>query len=359
MEKFAFILHPINYQDLTRKYSWANYLPPSLVLEYVKRKKPFIASHITGIKSIHTEEEIEGFFIACPLTTQQMIDLPLPFVYDKIIESGKLAQEAGAKIVGLGAFTSVAGDGGLTIKLHLDIDVTTGNSYTVASAIEGTYEALKLMDVEVNEATLAVVGATGSIGKAVALLMAPSFKKTYLVGRNADKTNSLINYFQDKNLEINCTTSIIEGVKEADAIITVSSAVEEVIHPEMLKPGSVVCDVARPRDVSPKVAKVRNDVLVIEGGVIQVPGNPSFNFNFGFPPGLAYACMSETMILTLEKRYDSFSLGKDLDIEKVKEISELAQKHGFKLAGFRCFEKVLTSSDIYKIKENALKNRRR
>ncbi len=189
--------------------------------------------------------------------------------------------------------------------------------------------------------------------------MAPSFKKTYLVGRNADKTKALISSFQDRNLDITYTTSIVEGVKEADAIITVSSAVEEVIHPEMLKPGSVVCDVARPRDVSPKVAKARNDVLVIEGGVVQVPGNPSFNFNFGFPPGLAYACMSETMILTLEKRYDSFSIGKDLDIEKVKEISGFANKHGFKLAGFRCFEKVLNSSDIYKIKENAIKNRRR
>ncbi|MBT9129828.1 MAG: Aminotransferase PigE [candidate division WS2 bacterium] len=359
MEKFAFILHPISYQDLTRKYSWANYLPSSLVLEYVKRKKPFIVSHIKGIKSTFTGEEIEGFFIACPLITQQMVDLPLPYVYNKIIESGRLAQEAGAKIVGLGAFTSVVGDGGITIKKHLDIDITTGNSYTVASAIEGTYEALKLLEVEAEGATLAVVGATGSIGKAVALLMAPSFKKTYLVGRNADKTKALISSFQDRNLDITYTTSIVEGVKEADAIITVSSAVEEVIHPEMLKPGSVVCDVARPRDVSPKVAKARNDVLVIEGGVVQVPGNPSFNFNFGFPPGLAYACMSETMILTLEKRYDSFSIGKDLDIEKVKEISGFANKHGFKLAGFRCFEKVLNSSDIYKIKENAIKNRRR
>ncbi|MBT9164262.1 MAG: Aminotransferase PigE [candidate division WS2 bacterium] len=359
MEKFAFILHPINYQDLTEKYSWAKYLPSSMVLEYIKRKKPFIASHIKGIKSAFSGEEIEGFFIACPLLTQQMMNLPLPFVYDKIIESGKLAQEAGAKIVGLGAFTSVVGDGGITIKKHLNIDVTTGNSYTVSSAIEGTYEALKLLEVEAKEATLAVVGATGSIGKATALLMAPSFKKTYLVGRNTDKTNSLKSYFQDKNLEIISTTSIMEGVKEADAIITVSSAVGEVIHPEMLKPGSVVCDVARPRDVSPKVAKVRNDVLVIEGGVIEVPGNPSFNFNFGFPPGLAYACMSETMILTLEKRYDSFSLGKDLDTDKVIEINGLAQKHGFKLAGFRCFEKVLSSRDIYKIKENALKNKRR
>ena len=36
-----------------------------------------------------------------------MVELPEEFVMDRIIESGKVAQELGAKIVGLGAFTSI------------------------------------------------------------------------------------------------------------------------------------------------------------------------------------------------------------------------------------------------------------
>ena len=51
--------------------------------------------------------------------------------------------------------------------------------------------------------------------------------------------------------------------------------------------------------------------------------------------------MAETMILALEKRYESFSLGRTLDIEKVDLISKLATKHGFGLAGFRNFERAL------------------
>jgi fatty aldehyde-generating acyl-ACP reductase len=41
----------------------------------------------------------------------------------------------------LGAFTAVVGDAGITIAKNLNIPVTTGNSYTVATAIEGTKKA--------------------------------------------------------------------------------------------------------------------------------------------------------------------------------------------------------------------------
>lgn len=48
-------------------------------------------------------------------------------------------------MVGLGAFTSIVGDAGITVAKNLDIAVTSGNSYTVATALEGTREAVRLM----------------------------------------------------------------------------------------------------------------------------------------------------------------------------------------------------------------------
>jgi predicted amino acid dehydrogenase len=136
-------------------------------------------------------------------------------------------------------------------------------------------------------------------------------------------------------------------------VITVTSAVDSVIEPSYLKPGAVVCDVARPRDVSRQVARMRPDVLVIEGGVVEVPGEVEFNFDFGFPPKTAYACMAETMILAMENRAESFSLGRDLTVEQVREISALGRKHGFKLAGWRSFERALTLADLEKVRSAA------
>ncbi|MDH7603199.1 MAG: shikimate dehydrogenase, partial [Armatimonadota bacterium] len=152
---------------------------------------------------------------------------------------------------------------------------------------------------------------------------------------------------------VEITTDVAAGIRDADIVITVSSAVEAIIEPQYIKRGAVVCDIARPRDVSARVVEERDDVLVIEGGVVEVPGDVNFNFDFGFPPKTAYACMSETMILALEGRYECFTLGKNVSIEQVEEISRLAAKHGFKLAGFRSFEKPVTEEQIARARKNA------
>ena len=83
-------------------------------------------------------------------------------------------------IIGLGAFTAVVGDGGKTLDERTPIGVTTGNSYTVATAIEGAMKAAGALEIEAGSATLAVVGATGSIGKTCARVMAPKFARTLL-----------------------------------------------------------------------------------------------------------------------------------------------------------------------------------
>ena len=66
--------------------------------------------------------------------------------------------------------------------------------------------------------------------------------------------------------------------------------------------------------------------------VSDVPGEVDFHFDFGLAPGRAYACMAETMVLALEERCESYSLGKQMQPERVHEIARLARKHGFKLS---------------------------
>jgi fatty aldehyde-generating acyl-ACP reductase len=134
----------------------------------------------------------------------------------------------------------------------------------------------------------------------------------------------------------------------------VTSAIETIIEPHHLKPGAVILDVARPRDVSRQVVEKRKDVLVIEGGMVEVPGPVDFGFDFGFPPRMAYACMAEVMILALEGRCESYTLGRDITVEQVEEITSLAAKHGFRLGGFRSFERAVTREEVELVKENAL-----
>ena len=340
MTRFAFIIHPLSAKDVARKYPLAKFLPESAIEAFLRVKKPLKLSDITGIRSA-SGATTEGIFVACPMTPKQMLSLPLEKVYDKIVETVEVAAADGAKIIGLGAFTAVVGDGGITIAKRSPIAVTSGNSYTVATAIEGTLEACRRVGVDIPNATLAIVGATGSIGRTCAIILGRQFGKTIVIGRDLERTQKVA-----EEVPGSVASTSIDLIREADAIVTVTSADSEVIMPDHLKPGAVVCDVARPRDVSVRVSRERPDVLVIEGGVVKVPGDVNFNFRFGFPEGTAYACMSETMMLALEDRAESYTLGKDVSVEQVEEMMALAKKHGFKLDEFRSFERVVDQASI-------------
>jgi fatty aldehyde-generating acyl-ACP reductase len=351
---FGFVLHPMDARrDAARRYPIAKYLPGAIVEQLLARKGSIFVSDITGVRS-DTGATTEGCFVGCPLTPRMMKRMPLEECYKRIVATVEMAAEHGAKVVGLGAFTAVIGDGGITVAERSSVAVTTGNSYTVATAIEGALEAARVMAIRPCEAKLAVVGATGSIGKTCAQIMVPQFAETVLIGRDRARTEAVIESFHfGPDIRIAATTDVAEGLRDADVIITVTSAAEAIIHPHHLKTGAVVCDVARPRDVSRRVADKRNDVLVVEGGVVSVPGDVEFGFDFGFPPRTAYACMCETMILALEERAESFTVGKDVSVEQVREMSALAQKHGFRLAGFRSFERAISNAEIERIARNA------
>lgn len=356
MDSFAFIIHPIHpKRDVGRKYPLLGKLLTEQQINFFSTFfPPVYISEIEGITSQATGKQIRGWFLACPLTPARMVELPEKTVYRKIIETGHLAQQLGAKTLGLGAFTSVIGDAGITIARELDIPVTTGDSYTVAIAIEAIQKAAQRLDLSLSNVCAAVVGATGAIGQVCAYKLANKVSELILIGRRTSALEVLREQIQSvtglSNIHI---STEVNDIKKAQLILTVTSAIDTIIHPEHLQSGSIICDVARPRDVSARVAAVRDDVLVIDGGMVDIPGPVNFHFDFGFPPGKAYACMAETMALTLEGRFEDYTLGKDLRLEQVNEIEAIADKHGFRLSGFRSFEKAVTDEQIERVYRHA------
>lgn len=354
LDSFAFIIHPIDPQrDVGRKYPALGKLPVWLIDFLSLFFPPVYISEIEGVRSEENGRCLHGWFIACPLTPRRMMSLPPAIVYKKIIQTGRLAEKLGARILGLGAFTSVVGDGGITVAKALNIPVTTGDSLTIAMAVSAIRQAADMMGIPPNSATVAIVGATGAIGSVCAQLLAPETQEVILIGRQPEKLAAVAELTRQAGGQKIQTTDQISALTQAHLVITVTSAVEAVIEPQHLRRGAIVCDVARPRDVSRQVAAQRPDVLVIEGGMVKVPGQVNFNFDFGFPPQMAYACMAETMALALEGRYESYTLGKEIKLSQVATIDKIAIKHGFELGGFRSFERAITESEITQIKAHA------
>jgi fatty aldehyde-generating acyl-ACP reductase len=355
VDAFAFIIHPIDpKRDVSRKFPMlGKYLTEGQINYFSTFFPPIYISEIEGIKSISTGKQVKGWFVACPYTPKRMLELPVKTVYKKLVQTGHLAEKLGAQILGLGAFTSVVGDAGLTVARELDIPVTTGDSYTVFIAVESIRRAADMMGIPLSGATAAIVGATGSIGRVCAELLANDVGELYLIGRRSDALEDLRARLQPEARAQIKTSTNMDDLQHAQLILTVTSALHDVIHPENLHPGSVICDVARPRDVSAMVAAVREDILVIDGGMVEVPGPVDFHFNFGFPAGKSYACMAETIALTLEGRFEDYTVGKHLTRSRVEEITAIATKHGFRLGGFRSFEREVTEEQIDKVRQNA------
>jgi predicted amino acid dehydrogenase len=213
-----------------------------------------------------------------------------------------------------------------------------------------------MMEIPLPEATAAVVGATGAIGRVCAELLAGLTAEVCLIGRDEHRLEEVREGIsgQGGRARLSASTSL-DPLRRSQLVVTVTSALDAIIQPDLIGPGTIICDVARPRDVSQQVAARRKDILVIDGGVVKIPGRVNFNFNFGFPAGLGYACMAETMALALEGRFESYTLGKNLSRSRVEEIGEIAHRHGFRLSGFRSFDRPISNEQIEEVYEAAKK----
>lgn len=353
MKRFGFIFHPLDLPlyadgfsepDLKRKR-------PSLVEGVMKWLPPFKRAAITGIKSL-TGEEIEGDMILVSLLPEQILTLDSNFVLNKVIEAGRVAEKLGDRIVGLGAYASQVGRKGVLIARSLKIPVTTGSSYTVTVAIEATLQAAALVGINLPRAKVTVIGATGAIGSVCAKLLVRQGACLTIVARNYGRLVALkkeiTNTMPQAPVEIK--TNIYEAIKDADIILTSTSTPMDLVDGRILKPGTVICDISRPKNVPESLLEDRQDILVIEGGIVKPPGEVDFHFSFGLPPGLAYACIAETMLLTLEGRYENYSIGGNISVEKAEEMGQLAKKHGFQLAELMSFNRKITPEQIERIK---------
>ena len=71
--KFAFIFHPIDLEDITKRIKPFRLLPGAMAEGIIRHLPVFKAAEITGVRS--PSAETEGWFIACPLTSRQMLGL--------------------------------------------------------------------------------------------------------------------------------------------------------------------------------------------------------------------------------------------------------------------------------------------
>jgi predicted amino acid dehydrogenase len=367
--RFAFIIHPLSSKDLL-KIPGVNKLKKSTTLANKMEKAAtyipgFHYGQIKGIKSEYDGTLAIGDIYAVPETPKMMMSKSKRKMYNKLIDICKKADLRGNKLIGLGAYTKVFGDAGVTVNRHSPIPVTTGNSLSAASTLwAASYAVDKLGFIKKNDGkyngTVMVVGATGSIGKVNSKILCQSWDKVIIVAPKIYKLIELADEMKEinPNCEIVYATSPNDYLNESDLIITTTSAQgKKILDIELVKPGCVICDVSRPFDISEDDARKRPDVLVIASGEVELPGEIDFKIDIGLSGNTVYACLAETALLAMEGLYESFSMSRDISYQKVFKIDELARKHGIRLSQIMGHQMEITDDEMELCRQHALKKR--
>jgi predicted amino acid dehydrogenase len=365
--RFAFVIHPLSqeYFGQVEPLATVSKVAPSVVMDSVEKMMayapPFVYSHISGVSS-PTGAEAEGWLITVGGTPKELLAHSPEFTYRRLLAAAEMAKKLGAQIMGLGAFTKVVGDAGVTVAKRAPLPITTGNSYSASGALWAAHDALnKLGIADVDEqgrlrGTSMVVGATGAIGSVCARLLAMASDQVVLVSPETGKLLALKADIERESLraKVHVAATPDEHLPDMDLIVTATSgAGKRILDIMQVKPGAVITDVARPLDLSAEDVAKRPDVLVVESGEIELPGEVQMK-NIGLPRGVAYACLAETIVLALEGRFENFTVGRNIEWEKVKEIYQLGLKHGMKLATISGVNGVYTDEMIAEIRRKAL-----
>ncbi len=361
IRRFAFVIHPLSQEYIRKGFSVPKATPKFVmnrVESFAAYMPPMIYCKMENIVS-PTGAEAEGWLITVGGTPKEMLARSPEFTYRRLLAAARMAEKLGAQLMGLGAFTKVVGDAGVTVARRARIPITTGNSYSASGALWAAADAMRRMglvqlrpsDKRVMAKTM-VIGATGSIGSVSARLLAMAFDEVVIAGRNMNKLEWLkASILEDTpDAKVVCSTNYDELLGDMDMIVTsTSGAGKKILDITKVKPGCVITDVARPLDLPPEEVAKRPDVLVIESGEIELPTPVKGLRYIGLPPNVIYACLAETIVLALEGRFEVFTIGRDTEWEKVKEIYKLGLRHGMKLAAISGTHGVHTDEDIAKV----------
>ena len=358
---FALLGHPANLDHLADLLaeSSAGFVAPSRVADRagLSRALEETPAHATGDEltiDLPDGGRLSGRLIVCTFLPET-VDSPkgLLAAHQKTREGVALARDLGAKIVGLGGFTSiVGGTQGEATAREMGIAVTSGNTLTAGLALGQLADLLGRLDLTLGDRTVAVLGASGDIGRACSLALAPEAGRLLLFARNRAKLDAL-----RSELPAGADVRVVSEVgqaAEASIVIAAAGSAQPLLDEAGLRPGTIVCDIGYPRNVSPAPSP-RSDTLVFSGGLAEMPFSLGLARYTRLPaPNLLHGCFAETIALAMSGRYESFSIGQGRITEaKVRAILALAIGHGFRPAPPYRQNQLMTEADLARFRQSA------
>jgi predicted amino acid dehydrogenase len=217
--------------------------------------------------------------------------------------------------------------------------ITTGNTYALRLALQAIQRTEQELDRPQEDSILAVVGATGNIGRAAAEMLAPLYRETLLVGRNSPSARRRLEALSGCLPRTRVATEL-GCARQADVVLVAMNAVDRPLQPAHFKLHAIVCDVSVPAALAASTRALRPDLRLMHGGIAGLPGGEDLQIvGFPLPAGQVYGCMAEAMLLGFEGVRDSRFTG-SIRSDQLRVLEAMAQRHGFELADRKSFQTV-------------------
>jgi len=339
---YAFLMHPGSSDDLALSDPALSSLSASERAALCHRLSALPAGCVLRAPTVVSAcgDEADGYLIALPMLPSQMLRAGRKRMRHEIQRAVDLAAQLGARVVGLGGFTTPYSRRGLDV-IGRGPAITTGNSLTALMAVEALCRQAQHAALDFARLRVGIVGARGSVGAlCTRLLLLRRPAALVLVGNPQSSPQPLFDLATELQAQAPSASVHIAVERSLDAlrscqlIVTASGAGQPIVDDHHIAPGSIVCDVARPFDVSQAV-RLRRDVTVFDGGLVALP-DPSLRFGpgniVGVPDGIQLACLSETILLALGDEPRDIGVGDSIPLGDAQHVAALARTHGFRLA---------------------------
>jgi predicted amino acid dehydrogenase len=260
---------------------------------------------------------------------------------DMTIEACELAQSWGADMIGLGLLLGKIGRRGVDVSRRINVPVTNGDSYLIYNSVQVLETILNNLNLDLSKEVVAIFGFPSLISQLLAEYFISVGVRITLITKSTPFINRVLKKITRQGNSVpELVPSISEASKESRFFFTAGSENQLALAHDFVAP-AIVIDVSFPKNV-PKPA---DHVFAIDSGIVNVP--KAFLNMSGYYPDKALTCLSELMMLSLEGHCEDFSLGRNISLQKIKQIGNWAIKYGFNSDQLFSYGQPIDKEDLY------------
>jgi predicted amino acid dehydrogenase len=359
---FAHLAHYGYTSDLQREHGFLKGLPAEQFAQWCSRSFPTVFElNFRGIPG--GPPAVRGWIIVTNNSTEQLL-YSHRLRKAKILQAAALAKELGAEVVGMAGLVAFFGRGGYLVSEKFpELGLTTGHAYTIGNIVDVAQAAAQRVGLAMTDATVAVVGAAGSIGSGCAKLIAGlGVTRLILIDVvGADGLAILDGELRRINSRAATTLSnSLDDMRAADLTIVATNSPRTIITGRHVKPGAIVIDDSFPKNVPEEIVSEREDIVALDGSLIRLPVGVELDRARNVPNVMdvpltrmiscreVYGCFAEMLALAACGWRGNYGLGA-ADPALAVDIKAKAETLGFARAPLQFFGQVVRDTRFRRV----------